>query len=192
MVGPSVRARRAWIGLVAAGATLVATTAPADDVLPRRPGIVFQAGVPTDLQELARSTWTRFTDVFLARWSCLPAVHVTGAWQLPDRASYDSAHRLARVRIPGTAANLEAALVHEFAHHLEFACPEIGRLRPPFLSAQGFPPGADWFHGPTWEATPSEQFAESAVQVVLGRGPHLRVFATPEALRAIRAWGRGD
>jgi hypothetical protein len=119
------------------------------------------------------------------------AVRVVGAWKLPDRATYDPERQLVTVRVPGTAPNLRATLLHEFAHHLEFTCPEHRDLRPAFLAAQELSPSSPWFAGATWEATPSEQFAEATVELVLGRRhAHARVHMSPAALEAIRRWAR--
>jgi hypothetical protein len=165
--------------------------AAADEVLPLQREIRFAAGVPDDLRVLASSTWDRFLDAFPARWGCLPDVTLRGAWRFATRAAYDPRHNLVTVRIPGTAPNLRATIVHEFAHHLEFTCLEQWRLRPPFLAAQGFPPMTPWRSGQAWAQIPSEQFAEAMVQVVLGAQPGGLVVIRPEALRAIRDWCRG-
>jgi len=180
---------------VATGAVLAILTlafgAAADEAAPHRPSIHFAGGVPGDLQALAAATWASFTDAFPARWDCVPDVTVSGAWQFAVRADYDPARRLVTIRIPGTAPNLRATLVHEFAHHLDFACPDRDTLRRRFLAAQGFPPRTPWLTGPTWVEIPSEQFAEAAVQVVLRRPPRSLVVVRPAALAAIRAWSHG-
>jgi hypothetical protein len=187
-----VGSRRAATALVAMAATLSLVVAAADDApFHTRPQIAFVEGVPADLQALSASTWDRFTDAFAARWSCLPDVTVAAAWRLADRATYDPHRRLVTIRIPGTAPNLRATLVHEFAHHIEFTCPEQRRLRARFLAAQGLPPGTPWFGGATWERIPSEQFAEATVQAVVGRPSLPRVLVSSEALSMIREWGRG-
>lgn len=148
--------------------------------------------VPRDLALLARATWERFTEAFPAQGECLAPVTVDGVRGLPDRAAYDPNRRLVTVRFPGTAPNLEASLVHEFAHHLEFGCPGQGALRSGFLEAQGLAAGAEWFEASTWEGTPSEQFAEAVTVFVLGRRPgHLRTPVSDSALRAVRAWAEG-
>jgi hypothetical protein len=180
---------RTLLGLVAA-ATL-AVGAPADSAVAHRPGIAFTGRVPDDLRALATQTWRRFTDVVPARWRCIPPVRVTGAWKLADRGAYGPDTKLVTVRIPGTAPNLEASLIHEFAHHVEFTCPEQREIRARFLAAQGLAPGAPWFRGPTWEQTPSEQFAEATVTLLLGRTSHPLVGVTANAIAAIRAWGQG-
>jgi hypothetical protein len=147
---------------------------------------------PADLRALVVATWGRFVEAFPARRSCLAPITVRGAWELDDRASYDPRRRLVTIRIPGTAPNLRATLVHEFAHHMEFTCPEQREVRLPFLAAQEFPPSASWFQGASWETTPSEQFAEAVVQVVVGPLAHPSVLIHPGSVALLRAWGRGD
>ena len=185
--------RRAAVLLVAAGAVTGATAVAAVEAGSRGPAVAFAEGVPHDLELLVRATWERFTDAIPARWDCLGPVTVSGAWELGDRAAYDPDRRLVIVRIPGTAPNLQSSLVHEFAHHLEFTCPEQRSLRAHFLAAQGLPRDTPWFEGETWEQIPSEQFAEAMIEVVLGRAPPPpRIAVTAAAVETIRAWGRGS
>ena len=83
-------------------------------------------------------------------------------------------------------------MVHEFAHHVEFTCPDQEELRSAFLVAQGFPPSTDWFAGDSWETTSSEHYAEATVEVVLGRRPHHgNIQITDEAADIVRRWGAG-
>jgi hypothetical protein len=180
------------MALVATLAALsLAAGAAADTPLPHRPTIHFADGVPDDLRALASSTWERFLQAFPARWECLPDVTLHGAWRFGSRGAYDPGRRLVTVRIPGTAPNLAATMVHEFAHHLEFTCPQQRGLRARFLSAQGFPPGTPWRRGHRWAQIPSEQFAQATIQVVLGRQPDTLVLVRAAALAAIRDWGLG-
>jgi hypothetical protein len=158
----------------------------------RVPELRITGASPDDLRALIVATWDRFVEAFPARRSCLAPVTVQGAWELDDRASYDPGRRLVTVRIPGTAANLRASLVHEFAHHMEFTCPEQHDVRVPFLVAQKLPPSAPWFEGRSWETTPSEQFAESVVQVVLGPPAHPAMLILPRSVALLRAWAGRD
>lgn len=158
-----------------------------------RPELTFAANVPGDVRALASTTWRRFVDAFPAARGCFVPAALTSGIELEDRAAYDPDRRVIAVRIPGTAPNLEASLVHEFAHHLEFTCPALRSIRGAFLAAQDLPPGSAWFEAPTWETTPSEQFAEATIEAVLGRRPaHVRIPITAEAVGVIRAWARGD
>jgi hypothetical protein len=170
--------------LVLVVATL--TMGPAPDP---GPTVTFADDTPADLRVLAKETWERFAEAFPARRECLRPISIQVARKLEDRATYDPSRSRVTIRIPGTAGNLRATLVHEFAHHLEFTCPAQRSVRSPFLVAQGLPKGRAWFHAVTWEKTPSEQFAEAAVEVVLRRrSPHSRIPVTDEAVGVIRWW----
>jgi hypothetical protein len=166
--------------------------AAALEVVPGRPEVHFAAEVPDDLRAVASSTWDRFLQVLPARLGCMADVTLRGAWRFGTRGAYDPRRRLVTVRIPGTASNLRATMVHEFAHHLEFTCSAQRRLRPHFLAAQGFPLTTPWRGGHAWAQIPSEQFAEAMVQVVLGAQHGGPVVIGPEAVQVIRHWGRGD
>jgi hypothetical protein len=173
--------------LVVAGSLAVSATTGSG-----MPALTFAPGTPRDLRSLASDTWERFGEAFPARTDCMDPVELAGAWELRDRATYDPEDGLVTVRIPGTAPNLRASIVHEFAHHLEFTCAAHEDLRRRFLAAQGLPPDTVWFDGPSWERTPSEEFAEATVVLVVGRPGHLRIRVQPAALAAIREWAQGS
>jgi hypothetical protein len=184
-----MRARRVVATVLAVGAALtLAVGVAAGEPSPGRPRIAYDPAVPADLRAVADGAWTSFTDAFRSRWACIPDVHLTDAWRLPVRARYDPAERLVTVRVPGTAPNLRATIVHEFAHHLEFGCPAVSRLRPAFRTAQGLPDGVGWFRGASWDRVPSEQFAEATVVLVLGPSGRPRVLVRPAALAILRRW----
>jgi hypothetical protein len=169
--------------------------AAADSLTPagREPALILSSGTPQDLQRVVRATWGRFARAFPARTACFEPVTVTGAWELGDRATYDPGEREVTVRIPGTAPNLAATLVHEFAHHLEFTCPTQQSIRMSFIAAQKLPRGSAWFEGSTWEQTPSENFAETVVEYVLERRPaHARLVISADALVVVGDWARGN
>jgi hypothetical protein len=192
-VAPTMNRRSLVLAGTVAAALAVATCASS---APSAPSISFAVAVavavPDDVRALATQTWSRFVEAFPARTACLAPVELAVAWQLDDRAAYDRNRRVVTIRIPGTAPNLEATMLHEFAHHLDFTCPQTRQLRAAFLASQSFPPGASWTHGATWETTPAEQYAEAVAQVVLGEPPaHRLVALTNQALEVIRAWGRG-
>ena len=91
-----------------------------------------------------------------------------------------------------TATEFEFSLAHEVAHHLEEACPAQLEMRPAFLAAQGFTRDTPWFEGPTWEETPSEQFASALGEVLTGRpDPGRRVEITDEGLDLVSEWVAG-
>ena len=167
--------------------------AAADVPAPRRePSLTLDGAMPEDLKALVRTTWHRFVRAFPAHADCLHAVTVAGAWELDDRARYVPSRTTVTVRIPGTKPNLSASLVHEFAHHLEFTCPQGVGIRSAFKAAQGLSSGLPWRGGPTWELTPSEQWAEAVAEYVLRARPgHARVSVTEEAIGVIRSWAVG-
>jgi hypothetical protein len=184
------RAALLAITMIAVGVLAGAGTVKSTE---KRATLSIAEGVPNDFEDLARATWDRFTDAFPARRKCLVPVTVDAAWDLADRAVYDPGRRLVTVRIPGTAPNLQASLVHELAHHLEFTCPAQKAMRAAFLRAQDLAVGAAWFKGPTWERTPSEQWAEATAEFVLHRRPaHGRITVTDAAVNAISDWATGN
>ena len=158
-------------------------------------GLVMGDDVPDDLRALASDVFDRFETSFTARIDCMEDVRLVAAWEgLEDRARYLPDARVIEVRVPATANLLSDSLVHELAHHLDHTCTELQDLRPAFLGAQGHPPGAEWSLGPTWAETPSEQFAEAVVLVVLGdrEQNRLRMQIGDEAVALITRWGTGS
>ncbi len=158
------------------------------------PELRFEDSVPQDLRELAGDTWDQFTEVFAGRTDCFDSLTLLATFgELGGRAEYQPEERAVLVRVPGTAPQLQNSLVHEFAHHVEFSCPRHAELRSDFLAAQGLAPDTEWFVAPTWEQTPSEQFAEAAVEVVLGRRTaNLQLRLSDEAEAVVRRWARGE
>ena len=152
----------------------------------------FTDGTPDDLRAVATDAWHRFSEAFPRCADRMEGVTVGVAWELPDRARYDPGAALVLVRAPGTAANLEASLLHEFAHHAEHRCPLGPAFRARFTVAAGLPPGTPWRAGGSWERTPSERFAEAAVIHVLGeRPPHVLIPVRPGEVRVVAGWA-GD
>lgn len=183
--------RRTTAAIVALGAALfLALGTAADGASPHRPALRFADGVPDDVQQLATATWGRFLTAFPARLGCLPDVTLATAWTYRSRGRYEPERRLVILRIPGTAPNLSETMVHEFAHHLDYTCPDRG-LRRTVLAAQGLPAGSPWRHGSSWAAIPAEQYAQAVIQAVLGPQPAPLLLVRPATVRAIRAWGRG-
>ncbi len=156
---------------------------------PRNPRIAFADGTPQDLQRLATSAWGDFIASFRRHQDCIDPVTVIPALRLGDRATYSQTDALVTVRVPGTAPNLRAALIHEFAHHLDYTCPRVRHFRRRFLAAQGLATTRPWGTGASWEQIPAEQFADAAVEIVLGRTSWLRLHAREAALQKMRAWG---
>ncbi len=165
------------------------------------PQLIIDASVAPDLEALARETWDRFLDVFRARDDCFGDVRLRAARTLHSRAAYDPTSATVTVRVPGTPAILQSALVHEWAHHIEFQCQEQRELRQAFLAAQGLPPDTPWrpeempAEVPTreWANIPSEQYAEAVVVLVLGRRPiPTKARVTNEAVSVIQQWATSD
>ena len=157
-----------------------------------RPDLRFTSATPDDLREVATDAWGRFAAAFPARAGCLDGLTVAVAWDLRDRARYEPDRALVLIRAPGTAANLEASLLHEFAHHVERVCPPGAAFRRRFVGAAELPPGTPWRDGGRWDATPSERFAEAAVFHVLGEPPpHVLIHVHPAEVALVDAWA-GD
>ena len=157
------------------------------------PELHFDSSVPGDLRAVAVEAWDGFIAAHPARADCIGPINMSAAWELDDRAEYRPGSATVMIRVPGTAPNLTNDLTHEFAHHVEFTCPEHEELRSAFLAAQGFPASAEWFSGDSWESTPSEQYAEATTEAVLGRRTHHGgIFLSDEAVDAVRQWGSGS
>jgi hypothetical protein len=173
------------IGAVAALLALGAATAGS--------GLRFTDGTPDDLRAVASGAWQRFADAVPACAGRLGGLTVGVAWDLPDRARYEPEQALVLVRAPGTAPNLEATLLHEFAHHAERRCTPSHAFRDRFTAAAGLPAGTPWRSSAPWDRTPSERFAEAVMTYVLGHPPsHVLVHLRPGELREVAAWAHGD
>ncbi len=152
--------------------------------------LVVGESVAVDLESLAQATFAKFVAAAPSVADCIGQVRLEAASELEDTARYDQQTNVVLVRVPATAANLEAALVHEFAHHLEIACRSHAELRPEFILAQRLPPDTEWFAGAAWQDRPSEQFAEATVEAVLGRRSRNKLLLrlTPEATVLVESW----
>ena len=172
---------------------------------PRRccgqPQLILDASVASDLAVVAEDTWVQFMDVLEARSSCFGDVRLRTSRTLEDRAAYSPGTHTVTVRVPATKALLQGALVHEWAHHVEFQCHEHEELRDAFRQAQGLSLDIPWrWNGDeaevaagVWAEMPSEQYAEAMVVLVLGR----RRIATAapvkgEAVRVVAEWAAGS
>ncbi|MFN8492916.1 MAG: hypothetical protein U0350_35260 [Caldilineaceae bacterium] len=165
------------------------------------PRVMIDASVAPDFAELIRDTWWRFLGFFAERSDCFGDVRIVAVHTLADRADYDPASATVSVLVPERGSLLRAALVHEWAHHLEFQCPAQMELRPAFLAAQGNPPNTPWRaeHGSVnlpayrWAAIPSEQYAETVAAAVLdNRALRTPVNITDNGIRVITAWARKE
>jgi hypothetical protein len=156
-------------------------------------GMRFTDETPHDLRGVATEAWERFVDAVPACAGRIDGLTVGVAWELPDRARYEPEHALVLIRAPGTAANLEATLLHEFAHHAERRCGPSPALRRRFTAAADLPLDTPWRSDAAWDRIPSERFAEATMTYVLGHPPpHVLVHLHPGELRAVAAWAHGD
>ena len=171
-------------------------TFPSDCRWTSTPCLIVGPSVDDGFAALAADTWSRFLAVFAPLAPCLPDVHLRASYTLPARAGYDPDAATVTVRVPGSAARLRAALIHEWAHHLEFQCPQaLEGFRSPFLAAEGFPPHAVWRPADAdtaadhWADLPSEHFAEAVIELVLGHNATpTQIRVHPEAVAAMREW----
>jgi hypothetical protein len=164
------------------------------------PELHIDSSVAPDFELLALDTWDQFVEAFKARDDCFGDVTLRAACDLDSRATYDPDTSTVTVRVPGTPAMLQAALVHEWAHHIEFQCEEQKEVRPGFISSLGMAPDTPWrpsapqadMPARVWAEIPSEQWAEAAVVLVL-ESRHIPTKATVkgEALRILREWAEG-
>ncbi len=164
---------------------------------PNGPHLLVDGSVSPDLRALAEETWQRFVSAMGPRARCFGDVHLHAVGLLDARAEYDPVTMTATVQVPASAAMLESALVHEWAHHVEYQCPAHRELRSAFLAAMGMPPDTAWRPGPTaavdsgetWAKIPSEECAEAVVEFVLGRRPiPTGAKVTPDGIAAVARW----
>src|ERR671936_2033038 len=144
----SVGAVRWWraLGAVVVCGLVVAGVAVAR---PEADGLRFADGTPRDLRVVAAKAWQRFSGALPACAGRLGTITVGVAWELADRARYEPGPALVRGRAPGTAANLEASLLHEFAHHAERRCGLSASFRRRFTAAGRGRPRTPRGLGPT-------------------------------------------
>ncbi len=156
------------------------------------PTLALDPSVAPDFRALAQETWERFLGAFPARRGCIQDVTLVADPDLSELAVYHVPTATVRVQVPGSAARLQAALIHEWAHHLEATCPAHRELRPAFLRSLSLSVDTPWFQGRTWETTPSEIYAEAAVELVLGsRAMPTKARVPSAAVERLRAWAQG-
>ncbi len=183
--------------LVIAASLLLPASSGARPPLPR---LLADDSVGDDLRAVAVEAWQLTLAAFRGRSDCFGDVRLRTAPNLAGRGSYDPATATVTVRVPATAAMLQSALIHEWAHHIEFQCAAHSALRPAFLAAQRLPADTPWrpdrapaaMPESAWAMIPSEQYAEAVVELVLGSRPipttaRVRV----EAIQAIAEWAAG-
>ena len=179
---------RRQVTLVVAAASLAVAGLGASSPPPQ---LLVTPTTPDDVAVLAAATFDRFIEAAPATRNCIGTVRLAAAWSHGDRGSYDADTSTITLRIPGTAPRLASTLVHEFAHHVDIAClPE--EVRGSFRSAQRLIDDGPWDEGASWAEVPEEQFAETMVEVVLGRrSPTLGVRIYPAAVELVGNWARG-
>lgn len=157
------------------------------------PTVAYADGAPDDLVALVDDVFSTFVDAFPARQSCVGRVVIEGRRDLADRGSYDPESGTVSLRVPATAPQLEISVVHELAHHLEFACADHEAIRPVFMASQGFPEASPWRDSRAdWEDSPSEHWASAVVVYVLDRiDERSRIVLTDEAIEVVRTWAGG-
>jgi hypothetical protein len=165
------------------------------------PRLIIDASVDEDFAAVIQETWGQFLLVFAARSDCFGDVRVKADYDLVDRAKYDPQTATISVRVPERAAILKGALVHEWAHHVEFQCEAQTEMRAAFIEAQGMPANTPWRLGDgttnifssDWANIPSEQYAETTIVVVLGERPvSTKAPITAEGMEVIRAWAQKE
>lgn len=191
-----------WIAVLALVSGGLSACRRPDGLMPdHRPQLVIDESVAPDFEALALETWEQFLATFRGRSDCFGDVRLRAASALGSRASYDPDTATVTVRVPGTPAMLQSALVHEWAHHVEFQCKEQQELRRAFLIAQGLPPDTPWrphdqpaaIPASEWADIPSEQYAEATIVLVLGaRHIPTKARVTDEAIQVIETWAQGD
>jgi hypothetical protein len=166
----------------------------------RYPQLIIEDSVASDLAALAGDTWTQFLDVLEGRTGCFGDVRLRASRNLGDRAAYNPDTATVTVRVPGSRALLQSALIHEWAHHVEFQCQEHEELRAAFMAAQGLPPDVPWrpdlapadIPASEWAEIPSEQYAEAMIVLVLGRRQTPTLASVKaEAVRVLAEWAEG-
>lgn len=186
-----------YLVVTVAVAVLISTALSSCSQTEGPPELIVDESVAGDFETLAIETWDEFLTVFQARTGCFGDVRLRAARTLGSRAAYDPGSATVTVRVPGTPAILQGALIHEWAHHIEFQCDEHKDLRPAFLIAQGLPPDTQWRAEDILVNTsadmPSEQYAEATIVLVLGRRRiSTGVRVTEEAVHIIAGWVAGD
>jgi hypothetical protein len=165
------------------------------------PRLIIDASVKPDFAALIEETWKEFMFVFAARGDCFGDVRVKADYDMTDRAMYDPKSATVTVRVPERRSILKGALVHEWAHHVEFQCEAHTEMRAAFIEAQEIPANTPWLseEGTTnilssdWANIPSEQYAETTIVLVLGERPVLtNAPITEDGVEVIRAWAHKE
>jgi len=156
------------------------------------PRLVVPQDVPVEVTSLVDATWASFLDAFPAQRRCIGEVtlvlvrHVEGG-----DASFSPSERTIHIEIPTTPERFPESLAHELGHVVDRSCGGEAAVGDAFRLAQGIPATRGWSAGDHWFDEPSEQFAETVVQIVEGRRLlHADVFdVTDDAIAIVSDWG---
>ncbi|MPZ54792.1 MAG: hypothetical protein GEU79_19055 [Acidimicrobiia bacterium] len=148
----------------------------------------FEDSLPPDLAVVVDEVRSEMITALPRLAECVSEATIEHAWELDDRAQYLPESGTVIVRVPATEPQLRVSIVHELAYHVDLGC-ELAPRRA-FLKSQGFVHGTTWKDGPSWEQTPSEQFAVAVALVVTGSNDSLRPVTIDEDTDAlIKKWG---
>lgn len=176
------------------GATIVVIGAVAGIALTTsttRPRIESNQDLPEDVRRLTDETWVEFNEVFAAKSGCLGGVSLELVEEVVDGAArYVASSSHIQIEIPTTPARYQESLIHELGHHLEEVCGVELEIGGQFREAQHFDMLSDWRGVTVWAERPTEHFAESVVQLVLGaRQTHADIVElTPKAVDLVGRW----
>jgi hypothetical protein len=125
--------------------------------------------LPPEVRAEVDATWGAFLAVFGPRRHCFGDVALLLVADVEGGdARYDVEAGRIEIEIPTSPARFRDSLAHELAHHVEHTCAAFGSLRAEFSALPGVD-GAPWTTAERWRETPSELWAETAVQLVNGR-----------------------
>lgn len=123
-------------------------------------------GVPAAVEQEVRATVAAFVTVFEARRGCVGGAELELVRELDEGdARYVGAEDLIEIEIPTSPRRFRESLVHELAHHVDHSCPDAQELRSDVMRVVG---ANDWDGQERWEQRPSELWAETVVEIVLG------------------------
>lgn len=130
------------------------------------PVVRMRQRVPAAVEQEVRAAVADFVAVFEARRSCIGGAELELVRDVDDGdARYVAAEGLIEIKIPTSPRRFRESLVHELAHHVDESCPDADVLRTDVMTAMG---ATDWTGQERWEQRPSELWAESVVEIVLG------------------------
>ena len=130
------------------------------------PVVRLRQRAPTAVEQEVRATVADFIAVFESRRSCIGGAELELVRELDTGdARYVAGDELIEIKIPTSPRRFRESLVHELSHHVEHSCPDADVLRTDVMRAMGV---TDWTGQERWEHRPSELWAESVVEIVLG------------------------